>query len=81
MIGITRCPRRSTGHQIYLVFIITQHIRDELLMKYLMDYLDCGRLRRKRDVYEFQVSKFSDVAVACPPGWRSQSGGHATTLR
>ena len=51
MIGITRCPRRSTGHQIYLVFIITQHIRDELLMKYLMDYLDCGRLRRKRDVY------------------------------
>lgn len=61
MVGITRSPLRSTGHQIYLVFIITQHIRDELLMKYLMNYLDCGRLSRKRDVYEFQVSKFSDV--------------------
>ena len=61
MVGITKSKVRSTGHQIYLIFIITQHIRDELLMKCLMDYLDCGRLSRKRDVYEFQVSKFSDV--------------------
>jgi hypothetical protein len=30
-------------------------------MKSLIDYLGCGRLSRKRDVYEYQVSKFSDV--------------------
>ena len=30
-------------------------------MKCLIDYFNCGRLYRKRDVYEFQVSKFSDV--------------------
>lgn len=36
-------------------------MRDELLMQSLIDYLGCGRLCRKRDVYEFQVSKFSDI--------------------
>lgn len=30
-------------------------------MKSLIDYLGYGRLSRKRDVYELQVSKFSDV--------------------
>lgn len=62
MIEITKSKLSSTGYQIYLTFIITQHIRDELLMKSLISYLDCGRLTRKRNVYEFQVSKFSDIA-------------------
>jgi hypothetical protein len=61
LIGITNSSAYSTGYQVYLVFIITQHIRDELLMKSLIDYLGCGRLSRKRDIYEFQVSKFSDI--------------------
>jgi hypothetical protein len=30
-------------------------------MKSLIDYLGYGRLSRKRDIYELQVSKFSDV--------------------
>lgn len=30
-------------------------------MRYLINYLGCGRLSRKRDIYEFQVSKFSDI--------------------
>ncbi len=61
LVGITKSSTQSTGHQVYLLFIITQHIRDELLMKSLIDYLGCGRLSRKRDVYEFQVSRFSDI--------------------
>nr|AFM36681.1 double motif LAGLIDADG homing endonuclease [Ophiostoma hyalothecium] len=61
MVGITKSSKSNTGYQVYVVFIITQHIRDELLMKGLVDYFDCGRLARKRDVYEYQVSKFSDV--------------------
>jgi hypothetical protein len=61
MAGLTKSSLLSTGHQVYLIFVITQHIRDELLMKSLIEYLDCGRLTRKRDVYEFQVSKFSDI--------------------
>nr|ADN97200.1 group I intron-encoded double motif LAGLIDADG homing endonuclease [Ophiostoma minus] len=61
MVGIKKSSKSNTGYQVYVIFIITQHIRDELLMKGILDYLDCGRLARKRDVYEYQVSKFSDV--------------------
>lgn len=61
LIGITKSNLCSAGHQVYLTFIITQHIRDELLMKSIKEFFGCGRLSRKRDVYEFQVSKFSDV--------------------
>jgi hypothetical protein len=43
------------------MFIITQHKRDEQLLKSWIDFLGCGNLRRKRDVYELQVSKFSDI--------------------
>lgn len=61
MVGLAKSALYSTGYQVYITFIITQHIRDELLMKGLIDFFGYGRLSRKRDVYEFQVSKFSDI--------------------
>lgn len=61
MVGIAKSKESTTGYQVYLSFIVTQHVRDELLLKCLIDYFSCGRLARKRDVYEYQVSKFSDV--------------------
>lgn len=61
LVGIAKSNLYSTGYQVYLTFIITQHIRDEQLMISLIDYLGYGRLSKKRDVYELQVSKFSDV--------------------
>jgi hypothetical protein len=61
MVGIAKSKGSTTGYQIYLSFIVTQHVRDELLMNCLVDYFNCGRLARKRDVYEYQVFKFSDV--------------------
>lgn len=61
MVGIAKSSGSSTGHQVYWIFSVSQHIRDELLMKCWVNYFNCGRLVRKRDVYEYQVSKFSDV--------------------
>lgn len=61
MVGLTKSVLYSTCYQVYITFIITQHVRDELLMNCLRDYFGYGRLSRKRDVYEFQVSKFSDI--------------------
>jgi len=59
MVGIAKSSGSSTGHQVYLIFSVSQHIRDELLMRYLVNYFNCGRLVRKRDVYEFSdVEKF-----------------------
>jgi hypothetical protein len=61
MIGLRKSSSYLIGHQTYLIFIITQHIRDEQLMKSLIEYLDCGNLNQKREVFEYQVSKFSDL--------------------
>lgn len=61
MVGIRKSAHSFTGYQAYLSFIITQHIRDELLMQSIISYLGCGKLKRKRDVYELQVLKFSDI--------------------
>lgn len=61
MVSISKSQSKTVGFQVYLVFVITQHVRDEELMRSLIDYLGCGNLRRKRDVFEYQVSKFSDL--------------------
>ena len=45
MVGDRKSALSSTGYKVYLAFIITQHIRDELLMKCLINYLDCGKLK------------------------------------
>lgn len=61
MVGIAKSSESSTGYQVYLSFTIAQHVRDELLMKCLVDYFNCGKLTRKINVYEYQVFKFSDI--------------------
>jgi hypothetical protein len=49
-------------------FFITQHSRDELLMKSLVDYLSCGYFYKKgTDQVEYRVYKFSDIAEKIIP--------------
>lgn len=60
-VSIYNSPLSKLGVGVSLFFSITQHQRDELLMKSLIEYLNCGRLIRKRDVYEYQVTKYSDI--------------------
>ena len=50
-----------SGFLVQLVFQITQHSRDERLIKSLISYLDCGRLVTSSDnKVQFRVGKFSD---------------------
>jgi len=39
---IGQSKTHSTGFQVRLKFILTQHFRDKLLMSSLVNYLDCG---------------------------------------
>lgn len=48
-------------YQVQLRFQLTQHIRDEQLMKNLMDYLGCGNVSKNRGAIYFQVTNFSDL--------------------
>jgi hypothetical protein len=51
------------GSQVQLRFSITQHSWDTLFMNSLIQYLNCGRVKKhkNKNVVEFVVVKFSDI--------------------
>lgn len=55
--------KTNTGFNVCLVFLITQHSRDEVLMRSLVEYLNCGNCIKHttRDSIEFIVTRFSDI--------------------
>lgn len=51
----------KSGFQVQLVFQITQHSRDYILIQSLISYLGCGKLVTSSDgKVQFRVDKFSD---------------------
>ncbi len=44
-----------------LIFKLTQHSRDEQLMRSLIQYWDCGNVYKYRKAIEFRIQKFSDI--------------------
>jgi len=53
--------KTKLGEAVILCFKITQHSRDEQLMKRLIEYLDCGNIYRHKELIDLQVTKFSDL--------------------
>jgi len=53
--------KTKLGEAVILCFKLTQHSRDEQLMKRLIEYLDCGNIYRHKELIDFQVTKFSDL--------------------
>lgn len=61
------------GYQVLLLFELTQHSRDEVLMKSLLEYLGCGKLIKikDRDIVRFKVEKFADLIEKIIPFFES----------
>ena len=51
----------SIGFQVFLRFIITQHARDEQIMRSLVKYLDCGNIYKNGNAFDFRVTKTDDI--------------------
>ena len=51
------------GLQVLLKFQLTQHIRDEELMKSLVEYFGCGKYRERKNglAGDFEITKFTDL--------------------
>lgn len=49
----------KTGEAVKLSFIVTQHIRDECLIRSLIDYFGCGNININRKEIYFKITKFS----------------------
>jgi len=58
---VTKAATHRSGHQIFLVFKLVQHSRDEQLMRSLVDYLGCGNIYVDASAVENRVTKFSDL--------------------
>ena len=58
------------GFKVKLLFVLTQHSRDEQLLKSFIIYLECGRLEKVKsrpDIVEFIVTKLDDISQKIIP--------------
>ena len=51
----------SLGFYVYLEFQLTHHKRDEALMRILIKFFDCGGVKKKREAFDFRVTKLSNL--------------------
>lgn len=66
-IGLWKAIDRKYGVRIRVDFIITQHSRDELLLRSFVDYFKCGSYSKKARSGEFIVKNFSDIIAKILP--------------
>jgi hypothetical protein len=61
-IKISKSSSTKSGYNVYLQFNLVQHVRDEILLKSLEEYLNCGKVyRHSANALTFTVTKFSDI--------------------
>ena len=60
MIIVRKANNYAAGFQISLSFVVAQHNRDELLLQKFIEYFGCGILYRKKECFEYRVTKLSD---------------------
>lgn len=68
-VALMRSSTHKLGSAVQLRFLITQHIRDEQLIKSLVNYLSCGKVYKgsKRDVVDLVVTRFPDLSGKIVP--------------
>jgi len=66
---VTKSSTHKSGWRLIVRFSITQHSRDEQLMRSLVSYLGCGYyyLSPNRDAGEYIVTNFSDITEKIIP--------------
>jgi len=60
--------KSTAAYQIKIGYQVTQHIRDQALIKSLKDFFDCGRSEPSgKAAISFRVTKFKDIAETVVP--------------
>ena len=60
-IEVSKSNTHIIGFQVKLLFILTQHSRDEQLMRSLIKYFACGRIHKMGEAFDFRVTKKCDI--------------------
>ena len=67
MVKIEKSITYSTGFKVRLFFQITQHMRDEQLIKSFIEFFDCGAVYKRGDSCDFKVVKLDDICQKIIP--------------
>ena len=67
MVKIFKSNASKMGVTVRLVFQLSQHQRDEQLMKSFIYYLDCGNVHRDRNYLKFEVTNINDICEKIIP--------------
>lgn len=59
-ISIRESKLHKAGSSVVILFILTQHIRDELLLKSFIDFFECGHTHAQSSAIEFKCQSFKD---------------------
>lgn len=62
-VSIRESKLHKAGGRVALMFVLTQHIRDELLLKSLVDFFECGQTYSYKDYVEFRCQSFKNICA------------------
>lgn len=71
MVKIAKSKTHTSGFQVKLVFQLTQHSRDEPLLRSLIQYFNCGNVTKNRDAFDYRVIKFTDIVNKIIPFFKN----------
>nr|ADN97197.1 intron-encoded double motif LAGLIDADG homing endonuclease [Ophiostoma minus] len=62
-VSIYNSPKSKLGKAVQLVFKITQHIRDKILIEFVVELLNCGRVevRKSNEACDFTVTSIKEI--------------------
>ena len=69
-ISIRESKLYKAGSTVLAIFVLTQHIRDKLLLKNFIDYFECGHTYSYLNYSEFKCQSFKDNINKIKPFFR-----------
>ena len=73
IVEILKSKTSKLGEQVRLIFKLTQHKRDEQLLRSLIQYFGCGAVYSTHsDILDFKVIQFTDIVNKIIPFFKKQ---------
>lgn len=72
-ISIRKSKLQKVGGRVSLIFVITQHIRDESLLKSFISFFKCGHTYSYKDNIEYRCQSFKDNYEKIIPFFKEHS--------
>ena len=73
MVRTSNSSGRTLGIKVQLEFNLTQHMRDEQLMKDIAEFFNCGSVYLNRETYVYRVVSLSNILDKIIPFYQKYS--------